>query len=207
MQAKLKQILAAGLAGAVLIGAPFGAGLAGFFLAGAGVTVMHIDGRAYIERRAALPSPRAENPLLHKVLLKPDAAAPRSFSTRDKREIEEAVRTQIRAYVTRDAEEAFARLAPSTQRFFGEPDKFLRSIAQEVPAMLDTRRFAFLGVEQSGSRTVQQVLITDSTGQEWLAEFQLEQQTGGDWRIKGCVVQSAPGQQAQASSGAASDLA
>lgn len=207
MQARLKKALAAGLAGAAVLGAPFGAGLAGFFLAGAGVTLMHIDGRAQIDRRAALPSPRAENPLLHNVLLKPDVDPPRSFSARDKRKIEEAVRTQIRAYVTRDAAGAFARLTPSTQRFFGEPDKFLRSIAQEIPAMLDTRRFAFLGVEQSGSRIVQQVLITDSTGQEWLAEFQLEQQTGGDWRIKGCVVQSTPGQQAQTSSGASSDLA
>jgi hypothetical protein len=62
--------------------------------------------------------------------------------------------------------------------------------------MLDTKRFAFLGVEQSGSRVVQQVLITDSNGHEWLAEFQLERLDGADWRIKGCILQSTPGQQA-----------
>ena len=166
------------------------AGLAGFLLAGAGVTAMHFDGRA------ALPSPRAEIPLLHKVILKQEAATPRGFTARERRHIEDAVRAQIRAYVARDADGAFAKLAPSTQRFFGKPDKFLRSLAQEVPAMLDTRRFAFLGVEQTGNRVVQQVLITDSVGQEWLAEFQLEELKGGDWRIKGCIVQSTPGQQA-----------
>jgi hypothetical protein len=86
--------------------------------------------------------------------------------------------------------------SPSTQRFFGEPDRFLRSLAQEMPTVLDTRRFAFLGLEQAGRRIVQQVLITDSTEHEWLAEFQLEQMKGGDWRIKGCILQSTPGQQA-----------
>ena len=100
------------------------------------------------------------------------------------------------AYAARDAEQAFAKLAPSTQRFFGEPNRFLRSLAQEMPTVLDTRRFAFLGVEQIGQRTVQQVLITDSTEHEWLAEFQLEQMKGGDWRVKGCILQSTPGQQA-----------
>ena len=36
MQAKVKCALAAGLAGALFVGAPLGAGLAGFFLASAG---------------------------------------------------------------------------------------------------------------------------------------------------------------------------
>ena len=190
MQAKVKCALAAGLAGAIFVGAPLGAGLAGFFLAGAGVAAMHLDGRA------ALPSPRAANPLLHQARLKTEADPPRSVSPSEKRSIEAAIRAQIRAYATRDAEQAFAQLAPSTQRFFGEPHRFLRSIAQDVPVILETKRFAFLGVEQTGRRTVQQVLITDSMGQEWLAEFQLEQLAGEGWRIKGCVLQAAPGQQA-----------
>jgi hypothetical protein len=190
MQARLKRAIAVGIAGARLTAIGGTAGLAGFFLAGAAVTAMHFDGRA-------LPSRRAEISLLHKVTLKPEAELPRrGFSDGEKRNIEEAVKAQIRAYVARDAVSAFATLAPSTQRFFGRPDKFLRSIAQEVPAMLDTKRFALLGVEQAGNRVVQQVLITDSSGHEWLAEFQIEQVDGGDWRVKGCILQSTPGQQA-----------
>jgi hypothetical protein len=157
--------------------------------------------------KSLLSQAPAAKSLWQPVMLKPDAAVPRGFSSREKRDIEDAVRTQIRAYVTRDAEEAFARLAPSTQRFFGKPDKFLRSIAQEVPTMLDVRRFAFLGVEQVGDRIVQQVLITDSTEYEWLAEFQLEQREGDDWRVKGCILQATPGQQAQMSSDASESLA
>ena len=201
MQPKLRKTLAAGLIVSALAGAATTAGLAALLLAGSGVAAMRMDGRA------ALPSARAANPLLHNVLLKSDTALPRSFSSGAKRNIERAVRTQIRAYAARDADQAFAQLAPSTQRFFGQPDQFLRALAQEVPAMLDTRRFAFLGVEGAPNRIVQQVLLTDSTGREWLAEFQLEQLTGGDWRIKGCIAQSTPGQQAYDSSGGSSDLA
>ena len=56
---------------------------------------------------------------------------------------------------------AFATLAPSAQSFFGKPDKFLRSVAEEMPPILLTRTFAFLGAERTENRTVQQVLITD----------------------------------------------
>jgi hypothetical protein len=181
------------------------ASLAGFVLAGAAFTATHMA--TLMASHAALSQAPAANPLLHPVLLKPDTAGPRGFSSGEKRNIEDAIRTQIRAYVARDAEQAFAKLAPSTQRFFGKPDKFLRSIAQEIPTMLDTRRFAFLGVEQVGDRIVQQVLITDSTGHEWLAEFQLEQRKGDDWRIKGCILQATPGQQAQMSSSSLEALA
>ena len=142
----------------------------------------------------AFASAAAAKPLLQPVVLR--AEAPRGFSLTEKLNIEKAIRLQIRAYTARDAEQAFAKLAPSTQRFFGEPNRFLRSLAQEMPTVLDTRRFAFLGVEQIGQRTVQQVLITDSTEHEWLAEFQLEQMTSDDWRVKGCILQSTPGQQA-----------
>jgi len=191
MQAMLKGALVASLAGFVLAGAAFAATYMATLMAG----------------HAALSQAPAANPLLHQILLKPDADAPRGFSSQEKRNIEDAVRTQIRAYVMRDAEEAFAKLAPSTQRFFGQPDQFLSSIAQEVPTMLDVRRFAFLGVEQVDGRIVQQVLITDSTEHEWLAEFQLEQREGGDWRIKGCILQATPGQQAQMSSSSSEALA
>jgi uncharacterized protein DUF4864 len=136
----------------------------------------------------------AGKPLLQPAALR--AEAPQGFSPTERRNIENAIRLQIHAYAARDAKQAFAKLAPSTQRFFGEPDRFLRSLAQEMPTVLDTRRFAFLGVEQDGQRTVQQVLITDSTEHEWLAEFQLEQMKSGDWRVKGCILQSTPGQQA-----------
>jgi Domain of unknown function (DUF4864) len=127
--------------------------------------------------------------------VKPDAVAPDSFSATERRSIEDVVRAELRAIVAQDATGAFAKLTPSTQSFFGGPEKFLRAVADELPPILVTKQFSFLGIDRSGS-TTSEVLITDVLGQEWLAEFQMERQKNGDWRVKGCVVEAAPGQRA-----------
>ncbi len=119
---------------------------------------------------------------------------PATLPPLDRSGIEDTIRGQLRALATHDAAQAFAKLAPSTQHFFGKPDKFLATMSQDLPPMLATRHFTFLGVERVQSSTYQQVLITDSDGKDWLARFQLERERDGDWRVKGCVVAAAPGQ-------------
>jgi len=164
--------------------------LAGFLIAGGAIGILQNIGHE------PLPPPRVTATLLHPVALRQEAVPSPLLTPADRRRIEETVRAQIRAYAGRDAEQAFAALSPSTQQIFGKPERFLRSVAQDMPTILDTRRFAFLGLGQQRDLAVQQVLIMDGMGQEWLAEFQLEEQAPGDWRIKGCTVQATPGQQA-----------
>jgi hypothetical protein len=118
------------------------------------------------------------------------------LTSADKRRIENLVRAEILAIVALDAEAAFDKLAPSTQSFFIEPVRFLQAIADKVPPILQTRSFAFLGIEGSAARVAQQVLITDSLGQQWVAEFLVERQASGDWLVEDCIVDTAPGQQA-----------
>jgi hypothetical protein len=119
-----------------------------------------------------------------------------ALTSADKRSIENLIRVEIRALVALDAERAFAKLAPSTQSFFIEPVRFLQAIADKVPPILQTRSFAFLGMTGSASRVAQQVLITDSFRQQWIAEFQVERQDSGDWLVEDCIMEGAPGQQA-----------
>jgi len=120
---------------------------------------------------------------------------PDEFTAIDKGRIEDAVRAELRALVAQDANRAFAKLTPSTQSFFGKPDKFLQAVADELPPILVTKKFSFLGIDRKGA-TNSEVLITDVLGQEWLADFEVERQENGDWRVKGCVVQANPGQRA-----------
>lgn len=129
----------------------------------------------------------------------PDSVAP-SFNNRlaesDRVAIKDAVRDQIHALAVLDAGSAFAQLAPSAQLYFGGADDFLLKVAEELPPMLQTKSFAFVGMVQKETGTFQEVLISDGSGQDWLAEFELERQAGGEWRVKRCVVDIAPGQQA-----------
>lgn len=197
MHAKPNRVALVALVGFVLGGASAFAATAALLIAGAFIGGLHTIGHA------AMPSALTARALLQPAALQQETAAPTlsNVNAADKRRIQEAVRTQILAYAGRDAARAFATLAPSTQQLFGKPDAFLRSVAQEMPAIFETRRFAFLGLEERRDGVVQQVLITDGMGQEWLAEFELEEHEHGHWRIKACIAQATPGQQAQSSSG------
>lgn len=129
----------------------------------------------------------------------PDSGGP-SFDSRlaesDKAAIKTAVRQQIHALAALDAGLAFAQLAPSAQSYFGGADDFLLNVAEELPPMLRTKSFAFVGLGRQAAGIVQEVLISDGSGLDWLAQFQLERQANGDWRVKSCIVDVAPGQQA-----------
>jgi len=129
------------------------------------------------------------------VSVQPKSISPDEFGIQDKRKIEDAVRVELRAIVAQDAKRAFAKLSPSTQSFFGAPEKFLQAVADELPPVLVTKKFSFLGINRAGA-TTSEVLITDILGQEWLADFEMERQENGAWRVKGCVVQANPGQRA-----------
>ena len=129
------------------------------------------------------------------VSVQPKSISPDEFGIQDKRKIEDVVRVELRAIVAQDAKRAFAKLTPSTQSFFGAPEKFLQAVADELPPVLVTKKFSFLGINRAGA-TTSEVLITDILGQEWLADFEMERQENGAWRVKGCVVQANPGQRA-----------
>jgi hypothetical protein len=129
------------------------------------------------------------------VSVKAKSVPPDEFTAIDKGKIEDAVRAEVRALVARDAKRAFAKLTPSTQSFFGRPDKFLQAVADALPPILVTKKFSFLGIDRTDA-TNSEVLITDVFGQEWLADFEVERQENGDWRVKGCAVQTNPGQRA-----------
>jgi hypothetical protein len=129
------------------------------------------------------------------VNLTPGDRLPVALTLAEKHAIEKAVRAQVIALARLDAKRAFDRLAPSTQRYFEKPERYLATLAASVAPILRTRHFTFLGSERAKDRTVQQVLIADDTGDQWLAEFEVVRERG-DWRVKSCVVEPAPGQQA-----------
>jgi hypothetical protein len=164
---------------------PFAIALACVFLAGVGFA-----GGSFISL-----SPLNAAGHVTTVSVQPKSISPDEFGIQDKRKIEDAVRAELRAIVAQDAKRAFAKLTPSTQSFFGAPEKFLQAVADELPPVLVTKKFSFLGINRAGA-TTSEVLITDILGQEWLADFEMERQENGAWRVKGCVVQANPGQRA-----------
>jgi uncharacterized protein DUF4864 len=141
------------------------------------------------------PASRGTSTFAKPAILTPADELGSALTSAEKHAIEDAVRVQLLALAQLDAKLAFDRLAPSTQRYFKGPDRYLSTLAISVAPILQTRHFTFLGSERIKDRIVQQVLIADETGGQWLAEFEVVRELG-DWRVKACVVEPAPGQQA-----------
>lgn len=108
--------------------------------------------------------------------------------------IETAVRGQIRALASRNADAAFGYLTPVIQDFFSGPDAFVATLTRQVPPVMQARGFALAGLEREAMDAVQHVLFTGAEGTEWLAQFTVERQIDGSWRIKGCKVDRVQGQ-------------
>jgi hypothetical protein len=105
-----------------------------------------------------------------------------------KQQIERIVSAQLTALARGDAQSAFANLSPATQAYFVGPGDFLTMVGQEAAPILRTRSFSFVGTEMQGGLALQQVVLTDDQGRNWLAKFQVQQQANGEWRVKSCVV-------------------
>lgn len=108
--------------------------------------------------------------------------------------IETAVRGQIRALATRNADEAFSFLTPVIQDYFADADSFVATLKRQLPPVMQARGFALAGLERSALDAVQHVTFTDRKGGEWLAQFTVERQSDGSWLIKSCQVERAEGQ-------------
>ena len=99
-----------------------------------------------------------------------------------------AIRGQIRALAARDAERAFAYLAPVTKDYFSEGTAFLRELMVQIRPLVDASSYSFSDVGRIATDAIQDVVLTDNEGREWLARFTLERQPDGSWGIKSCEV-------------------
>ena len=144
-----------------------------------GATV-HTAPRAVFEVRAPEASPAALSDRL-------------GLSAPERDGIHAAVRGQIRALATHDAEGAFSYLTPLIQHHFATAGRFLLTVNRDLAPVIRARQFALTGLEREASDAVQHVVFTGPQGGEWLARFKLARQPDGQWRIKGCHVEAAAG--------------
>ena len=118
----------------------------------------------------------------------PSLARSLGLSDIEQHRIREAIRGQIRALAARDAERAFAYLAPVTKDYFSEGTAFLRKLMVQIRPLVDASGYTFTDVGREATDAIQNVVLTDNEGREWLALFTLERQPDGSWGIKSCEV-------------------
>ncbi|AWN38629.1 DUF4864 domain-containing protein [Methylobacterium radiodurans] len=116
--------------------------------------------------------------------------------------IDEADRTAARGVITRqveafgrdDAATAYDQAAPGIRTLFPTPEVFLGMVRTNYAPVYRHRTFVFGTAEDSGGTgLLQSVAIQDIYGVDWTAEYSLERQSNGQWRIAGCRLTKSPG--------------
>ena len=108
---------------------------------------------------------------------------------------------QMAAFARDDGAAALAFAAPSIQRLFGTPERFMamvrggfqpvyrpRTVAFEAPIRVPARGGD--SGEDNGGAFAQPVRVTGPDGRPVLAMYHMEQQPDGSWRIAGVVLRA-----------------
>jgi len=107
--------------------------------------------------------------------------------------IREAIRGQLLALGQRDADRAWSYLAPSTKDYFTDPATFMRALSLHMQPLAAPDRYAFSDMDREATDAIQDVVLADLQGREWLARFTMERQPDGSWGIKTCKVEPVSG--------------
>lgn len=115
---------------------------------------------------------------------------------------DEAGRAAARAAITRqvealgrdDAAAAYAEAAPGIRSLFPSPEQFIGMVRVSYRPVYRHRSFVFGAARARGEAGLSQdVAIQDVYGVDWRAEYGLERQADGSWRITGCRLTREPG--------------
>ncbi|MCC0806714.1 DUF4864 domain-containing protein [Methylobacterium sp. W2] len=114
-----------------------------------------------------------------------------------KSEARATVERQIEAFRKDDAATAYAQAAPSIQGMFASPETFIEMVRKGYAAVYRARSFSIDRVEESGEDGLTLGMkLQDENGVDWMALYSLEKQNDGAWRINGCRLVKAPGDNA-----------
>lgn len=101
---------------------------------------------------------------------------------------------QAEAFGRDDAPTAYAQAAPAIREIFPNADLFLGMVRNQYQPVYRHRSFVFGQARDTGDTSVSQsVAIQDESGTDWTADYTLERQADGEWRITGCRLTKAPG--------------
>ena len=107
------------------------------------------------------------------------------------------IERQIEAFKKNDAATAYAQAAPAIQNMFPSAETFIAMVEQGYKPVLRPRSYSFDAVEDAGEDEIAQgVKLQDEDGADWVALYSLQKQSDGAWRITGCTLRKAPGNNA-----------
>ena len=116
-------------------------------------------------------------------------------SDNDSQAIRQVITAQLAAFRHDDATEAFSYASPAIRAQFGTAERFMSMVRNQYQPVYRPGAIAFGTVEKIHDVITQQVVLLDQEGRSVQAFYPMEQQPDGSWRIAGCYLAPATGQQ------------
>ena len=111
----------------------------------------------------------------------------------DRAAMRSAILAQLQAFRRDDAAAAFAHVAPLARKTFVSARQFLTRVQDVYKMAYKSQLQRFDGIDMSGPLPRQRLLMTSPRGEQWLASFSMQRQSGGRWQIMGVTIEMAPG--------------
>jgi hypothetical protein len=123
-----------------------------------------------------------------------DQQDPGALDAATKAALQNVITRQLDAFEHDNARSAEAFAAPSIQERFPEPSAFLDMVKEHYSQLIHPKSTTFGEVAPSPHGPLQKMTIVAADGTVWTAIYSFEQ-ANGEWRISGCGLEKAEGQQ------------
>ena len=101
---------------------------------------------------------------------------------------------QLGAFLRDDRTAAFADASPTIQQIFHDPETFMQMVRSAYQPVYRSSSVEFRELGMVEGRLVQRVYMVGPDGIAVLADYEMQRQPDGTWRINGCSIERAPDQ-------------
>ena len=115
------------------------------------------------------------------------AAAEKPLEPGDAEAIRTVVEHQLQAFQADDGQQAFSYASPAIQSIFKTPDTFMSMVRAGYRPIYRPREVEFRDLVAVEGRWTQRLLVVGPDGVPVIAQYVMEKQPDGSWRIDGCV--------------------
>jgi hypothetical protein len=121
-------------------------------------------------------------------------AADPAVGPADATAIQAVISHQLGAFLHDDQAAAFADASPTIQSIFHDPDTFMRMVRTGYQPVYRSSGVEFRDLAMIGGRLIQRVYMVGPDGVAVIADYEMQRQPDGKWRINGCSIERAPDQ-------------
>jgi len=123
------------------------------------------------------------------VLLVAPAAPALDLPAGERTAIRGVVEQQLAAFQRDDGAAAFGYASPSIREMFRTPEGFMAMVRRGYAPVYRPQHVEFRGVVEFRGQPTQRVYLIGPDGRPVIANYLMERQPDGTWRIDGCILE------------------